>query len=208
MRLILVRHGETDNNFRRLSLGQLDHSLSARGREQVRLLARRLRREHIDAAFTSDLKRARYTLDAILEHHPRLRPRKRRALRERSYGVLEGRPLHHHARALKASGLPFHEFQPRRGESFVQVRKRLRSFIRELFRNHRKQTVLVVSHGGTMAVLLLHLFGMSWSELQRFRRHPNTGITVLEFRRGKPKLGLFKDVRHLPKHLRPQIKGK
>jgi broad specificity phosphatase PhoE len=203
MRLILVRHGETQSNARQLQQGFRDHPLNERGREQVRLLARRLRRQRIDAAYTSDLQRAVHTLDAVLVHHPHLRPRRRRVLRERSYGVLEGRPLSEHARALEASGLPFHEFQPRRGESFVQVRRRLGSFIRELFRNHRRQTVLVVSHGGTMAVLLLHLFGMSWSELQRFRRHPNTGVTVLEFRRGTPKLRLFKDVQHLPKHLRP-----
>lgn len=202
MRLIIVRHGVTDDNVRRLSLGQLDQPLNAVGREQARRVARRLRSERIDAAYTSDLKRASETLAEILRHHPRLRARRRRALRERSYGTLEGRSYNLHSRALAASGLSFHEFQPRKGESMVQVRSRLRRFTRELFRNHHDQTVLIVSHGGTMAVMLLHLFGIPWSELDRFRRHPNTGVTDVEFRRGKPYLRLLKDARHLPKELR------
>lgn len=202
MRLIIVRHGETDSNAKRFSLGQLDHPLNARGEAQAQRVARRLRRERINAAYTSDLRRAHQTLDAILIHHPRLRAHRRRALRERNYGVLEGKPYRQQSDAVFTSGLPFHEFQPRKGESMVQVRSRLRRFTRELFRNHHDQTVLIVSHGGTMAVMLLHLFGIPWSELDRFRRHPNTGVTDVEFRRGKPHLRLLKDARHLPKELR------
>ncbi len=204
MRLILVRHGETDDNARRLSFGQLDHPLNDRGRLQVRRVAARLRTDRIDAAFTSDLKRARDTLKAILRHHPRLRARTRRALRERNYGVFEGRSYGRRAKAEVASGLPFHKFQPRRGESFVQVRSRLRRFTRELLKNHRNQTVLIASHGGTMAALLLHLFDVPWSELNRFRYHPNTGVTIVDLVPGKPpKLRLIRNISHLPKDLRP-----
>jgi hypothetical protein len=59
-----------------------------------------------------------------------------------------------------------------------------------------------------MAVMLLHLFGVPWSELNRFRYHPNTGVTIVDIpARGKPRLRLIRDVSHLPPELRPKKIG-
>ena len=58
MRLLLVRHGETDWNAEGRYLGQSDLPLSQRGVEQVRHLAARLESREIDTVYSSDLRRA------------------------------------------------------------------------------------------------------------------------------------------------------
>ncbi len=59
--VLLVRHGETDENAAARFQGRLDTRLNERGREQSRALALALRDEGIVALYASPLRRARET---------------------------------------------------------------------------------------------------------------------------------------------------
>ena len=61
MRLLLVRHGETDWNAAGRIQGCTDTPLNARGRAQALALAGRLRDERPQRLYTSPLRRARET---------------------------------------------------------------------------------------------------------------------------------------------------
>ena len=63
--VLLVRHGETDDNAAARFQGRLDTQLNDRGREQSRALVRRLRAEGLRALYTSPLQRARETARII-----------------------------------------------------------------------------------------------------------------------------------------------
>ncbi len=74
--VLLVRHGETDDNAADRLQGRADTPLNDRGREQSRALARALRDEGLRALYTSPLRRARETalivagelgLDAVID---------------------------------------------------------------------------------------------------------------------------------------------
>ena len=58
MRLIIVRHGESEWNKIGRYQGQEDAPLSELGRQQAEALARRLQREKLDAIYVSPLQRA------------------------------------------------------------------------------------------------------------------------------------------------------
>lgn len=58
MRLIAVRHAETEWNVAGREMGQLDSPLTAQGRLQAQAVARRLAGMHFDELYTSDLGRA------------------------------------------------------------------------------------------------------------------------------------------------------
>ena len=63
--VLLVRHGETDDNAAARFQGRRDTQLNDRGREQSRALARRLRGEALVALYTSPLRRARETAQIV-----------------------------------------------------------------------------------------------------------------------------------------------
>lgn len=66
--LLLVRHGETDDNAADRFQGQLDPRLNDRGREQSLELARSLEGEGLRALYSSPLLRARETAEIIGAH--------------------------------------------------------------------------------------------------------------------------------------------
>lgn len=69
MRLILVRHGETERNRQGLALGRADVPLNDRGRWQAQRLAVALGDEPIAAVYSSPLQRALDTAVAIAAPH-------------------------------------------------------------------------------------------------------------------------------------------
>lgn len=96
IRLLIVRHGETDHNIRGIIQGQLDTPLNATGHAQASYVAQYLSQEHIDHVYTSPLQRAKHTADAIVAVHPEYRDGALKywideRLKERYFGVREGK---------------------------------------------------------------------------------------------------------------------
>lgn len=159
-RIILLRHGETDYNLKDIIQGQTDVPLNKKGLEQAKKAAAKLKKEEIDAIFSSDLKRARQTAEFVAAHF-KLPIIKTSKLRERYLGKLEKRKS---AEVEKAYGLKklFSEFwdfnagsknESLKIERVADIEKKLRSFFDEL-KKYKDRTVLVVSHGGTMRRIL------------------------------------------------------
>jgi len=70
MRIILTRHGQTEENLQGILQGHLQGKLSQLGKEQARKLALRLKDEKIDYIYSSDLARAADTAKEIAKYHP------------------------------------------------------------------------------------------------------------------------------------------
>ena len=70
--VLLVRHGETDDNVADRFQGRIDSPLNDRGREQSRVLAAQLRGSGLRALYASPLTRARETAAIIGEHRLRV----------------------------------------------------------------------------------------------------------------------------------------
>ena len=84
MRIYLIRHGRQES-----PLCNVNVSLSPEGREQARLLGKRLLEENIGEIWSSDLLRAMETAE-ILNESLRVPRVIRTGLREISFGDLEG----------------------------------------------------------------------------------------------------------------------
>jgi len=83
----IVRHGETDENKHGIFQGHVDTVLNADGLVQAQRVAEALRSTPFNVAFSSDLKRAVKTAEAILLYHPAVHLQKVEALRERVSSV-------------------------------------------------------------------------------------------------------------------------
>jgi 2,3-bisphosphoglycerate-dependent phosphoglycerate mutase len=91
--LILIRHGETDWNRELRFQGQIDVPLNATGHEQARRIGLRLAQEDVHTLVCSDLMRAQQTALPVTQNRPSkqaLQPILDVALREQSFGVIEG----------------------------------------------------------------------------------------------------------------------
>ena len=189
MRVYLVRHGQTEWNSTGRAQGHTDIPLDDDGRAQVDMLERRFAHLKIDV-LSSDLKRAADTARAICAR-PVLDPR----LRERGFGEWEGIDFHDIHKRASASGLSLFEFTPPGGESFHDVWDRVKPVARELF--ERKEDLVVVSHGGTCAILLAQLLQGSYDTSRSFR-FGNTAMTTLERRpEGQFLMTQYNDMSHL-----------
>ena len=94
MRLVIIRHGESEWNKLNLFTGWSDVDLSPEGKKEARLAGVALKEEEIDfdVCYTSYLKRAIHTLNLVLEEMNRdwLPVIKSYKLNERHYGALQG----------------------------------------------------------------------------------------------------------------------
>ena len=69
MRLILVRHGETELNRQHRIQGRGDSELNETGRTQAEAIARALKDSKVAAIYSSPLTRARDTADRVARFH-------------------------------------------------------------------------------------------------------------------------------------------
>lgn len=155
-RICLVRHGETAWNAERRLQGHIDIPLNDIGLAQARATAASLTNQSFEAAYASDLLRARQTADAIAARCT-LQPAIDARLRERHYGVFQAL-TYDEARARFPEDYQHFESRdpefvfPGGGESLRQFAARIHEALHDIATRHQGGTVLVVTHGGVLDV--------------------------------------------------------
>jgi broad specificity phosphatase PhoE len=149
--LLLARHGQTDWNREGRLQGQTDRPLDSVGRRQARELAAILGEEAIDVVYSSDLRRARDTAEAVAA--PRGLPvLEVPELREKDFGSWEGlTDVEIRARFPESSFGGWGD-----GETTEAVAARVLEVLGRIAVRHDNATVLVVSHGGPIAAVRRH----------------------------------------------------
>ncbi|MFQ5693456.1 MAG: histidine phosphatase family protein [Nitrospinota bacterium] len=185
MFIYLVRHGETPWNAEQRILGATDIELSESGVRQSKALAEHLSDRPLRAVYSSDLKRAVQTADALARPHG-LAVQTRPGLREMNQGVLEGLTFED-LRERHPEFLEAWKKEPSRitipgGECLADLQKRAWETLRELADAHPRQTIAVVSHNLAIVAFLCRLLDLP---LGRFRqlRQGYTGINLIEYGR-------------------------
>ena len=198
MRLLLARHGQTEENNQGKIQGQLDVPLNERGREQARLLRDRLAGVKIAVAYTSPLARALETAQIVLEPHG-LEPRQEDRLKEASYGVWEGMTwleVQNKYPLAFAEWAVDRERAPEGAETTHQVKSRAHQLMGEIRSEHREGTVLVLTHGGPLRLMLCCAFDIppEWAFDMAI---DNTAISELTFAGQRVVLRRHNDTCHL-----------
>jgi len=192
MRLIITRHGETEENKAGIMQGHLPGVLSELGKEQARKLAERLKDEKIDLIISSDLARALDTAKTIAKFHPDIDLVLDERLRERFLGEFEGK-------TKESMGIPKErlisdfitggnaeggdEFFARAGALVEDVLKR------------SEGNILLVGHNGICKAVLGNLLGIrNLSEIVGLK---NTSVSIFENDGDGMKMKLLNCVEHL-----------
>ena len=184
MRMLLLRHAETDWNRERRFQGGRDVPLSATGRQQAESAARLLAATRLDAVWSSPLVRARDTAAIIAAPHG-LAVQEAAAFREMGFGEWEGltrdEVRERFADANRAWVETPHEATWSGAETLAAVRTRALAGLAALRAAHQGQTICLVTHGITGRLLILEALGLGPDRLWSFHLS-STGISELEFR--------------------------
>ncbi len=157
LKIYLFRHGQTQYNKNKFFTGWKDSKLTPLGIKQAKIIAKKLRDKQIDVAFQTELSRSKDTLKEVLKFHPECKEIiTANRMIERSYGFLEGKS---HDTIIKKYGKEQYEKwhrgwnnPPKNGESYKQVEKRVKIFIKNLikFMKKEKVNVCISAHGNSI----------------------------------------------------------
>ncbi|GHB25898.1 2,3-bisphosphoglycerate-dependent phosphoglycerate mutase [Pseudovibrio japonicus] len=174
--LVLVRHGQSEWNARRIFSGQGDPELTPKGVEEARNAGRTLGSQAIqfDMAYSSTLKRARKTLDLILQetNQPHLHVIKDDQLNERAYGKLTGTSIeeacHKHGEAQVHQWRNSLQAVPPGGESLEMTANRAHSVFkhRVLPQLTSGKNILIASHRNTIRGLIARICNLGQDETE------------------------------------------
>lgn len=163
MKLLIVRHGETEENNKKILQGILPGRLTKLGEEQAKELGRKLRKYKIDKIYCSPIDRCRQTLEIALqqmdykgglEYTP--------LIQERGFGKYSGRPR---------SEVNFDQLDKDTAENRemgvetqANIDKRIKEFLEKVWKENN-QTALIVSHSNPIRWLWVNLKGMSFRQI-------------------------------------------
>lgn len=216
MRVILIRHGQSEANLAGRSLGQGDSPLTELGQRQASAVAEALRGEQIARVLSSPLSRSADTASAVAGKHECV-VEEHAGLLEMDIGEMEGLAWSD-ARARYADFLKhWMGDQTARlsmpgGESLADVQERAWPVLEPLLipapdadgnakaADDDAATVLV-SHNFVIKSLICSALGLDLNHWRRFETDL-TGRTVLERRRGETVLRTLNDFSHLTDDLR------
>ncbi|MEA1959309.1 MAG: histidine phosphatase family protein [Chloroflexota bacterium] len=198
MKLILVRHGETEWNRQSRIVGHAEISLNDTGRRQASLLAQALLKEHVSAIYASPLRRTRETADEIA--------------RVLGIGVVFDEALKE-VDAGEVDGLTFKEVADRYsdffevwmkgdpalklpgGESVTDLQGRTWPSVKKIVSENNNGAVVVVSHTLAIMSIIASALEMDIAYFRRLRLSI-ASISVLEFGERGVSLLRFNDVCH------------
>jgi 2,3-bisphosphoglycerate-dependent phosphoglycerate mutase len=171
-KLFVFRHAETTDNRRGLFSGWRDPVLTSKGLAQAQEVSEQLSKEEITYAFTSHLKRARKTLEIVLEKHDNVAVFVDDRLIERCYGELQGKSKRKLAAKRPEWFARVHrgyDFPPPKGESLKMVEKRTLPFVVQLkaWLQRNPGNVSVSCHGNSLRPIRRVFEHLSLQEMLR-----------------------------------------
>ena len=195
IRLLLVRHGETDWNQQSRYQGQVDISLNENGKLQSEKVADFLKDVSIDKVYSSSLLRAKETAEIILQQHQginlELELELNDGFKEIIHGAWEGKLETEIEQQFPGELQRWREtpeqFQMPAGENFQAFWQRtveVYESIIEAVLTDKLNTILIVAHGGTNQILLCHILGLSAEHFWSFRQS-NCCLNVIDYPKGK-----------------------
>lgn len=206
-RLYLARHGQTEWNRLSKVQGRTDIELSETGIIQAKLLAKRMKRENIDVIYSSNLKRALKTAEAIAEYK-NFSINESEKYQEICFGPWEGMTINEIKKKYSEDYRIYREdpvnFTLPGAETFLELSERTYNAIREIVNCNIGKNILIVSHGTAIKAAIIKILGIDIKNYTKFRID-NASISVIEFYDDdfeKPLVLYLNDTCHLKGHER------
>ncbi|NLW17156.1 MAG: histidine phosphatase family protein [Firmicutes bacterium] len=197
MKLLVIRHGESEADLLKVHEGRADFALTEAGQRQAAAMAKWVAQHYpVDKIYASTLIRAQQTAKALaattnapLIDEP--------GLREHDNGLLAGLPFEE--AAAKYPPIPNRppHLAPYEMESEIDFRCRVEKALSKIIHeNTLESTIALVCHGGTIKMLYQAFLGLPIASDVVFATG-DTGIHLWEYEPGKRRILFANRTAHL-----------
>lgn len=181
MKIIFIRHGQTDYNLKKYFYGSTDISINGTGKIQSNMIRGKVEKYHIDKIYTSELSRTIETAKIVF---PNGYFNKKNFLNEWGFGLWEGMTANQIQKQFPNEWelwleKPF-DYSPPGAIPFREYEKKIVLEFEQLIAS--AEDIVIVAHLGTIRVLLNYIFPkIHFWEIQLEQEN----ITVINYKEGK-----------------------
>ena len=144
----IMRHGQAISNVRDVCScwpEKFYNHLTKLGIKMVKESAEKLKNKNINYIFCSPLLRTRNTAE-IVGKSLKIKPKIDRRLREQNSGIFNGRPFEELSAFFGEKRLDRFKLRPPKGETYIEIEKRMLKFLKSTDKKYKNKTILIVSH--------------------------------------------------------------
>jgi broad specificity phosphatase PhoE len=179
--IYLLRHAESEANAKGILAGR-DYSvnLTSKGFKDSRKIKSKLAKIEFTRVYSSPITRCIQTITPYLDSNPRIDITLTESLIEMDYGVWTGKKLAALSKKKEWSLIQNRpgEFIFPNGESFQEMRRRLKNFLNSLI--DTDGPILVVSHGDVIKMALTITLDLPLNKFQKFVIAP-ASISIINY---------------------------
>ena len=161
MKVIIVRHGQTNWNRDNILQGQKETTLNEDGIGEAKILKKELESKKISKVYCSPLIRTKQTCDIILEDK-NIEVLYEDGLKERSYGILEG--TKGEKLDLKTEYWDIdNNNKPTNGESIKEFFERVHKTYKQILNENKDEegNILLITHSGVVIAIEIYEKGIT-----------------------------------------------
>jgi Fructose-2,6-bisphosphatase len=200
MRLIIVRHGETTWNEKRILQGVSETELTPRGIWQAECIAARLEPMQIDGVISSSLRRALDTAKAIATLG-KFNLQTDAVLREMDFGAWEGKTFEEISKLypeqfLRWRKAPDQHRVSEKAERIDEVWLRLQPLLQRLQEENEEACYVLVTHTIPAKLMIAASMGLPFDRIHSLRLE-NASMSIADWNKERNVLCLMNDVSHL-----------
>lgn len=181
--IILVRHGQSETNVRKVFTGQLNAPLTEAGREQANRMAQYLDKYRIEKIYASSLDRAVETARAIADRQS-CPIEKSNAIMEIYSGLWQGLTFAEIAEKYPQTYAVWRSdmgnAEPDGGETCKQIYQRVTAFLEKVL-TEPEETVCLVCHAIPIRMIESYIHYGSVTGAQEISWVPNASVTAYTF---------------------------
>jgi len=201
VKIILIRHGETDWNKEQIFRGRIDVALNEVGLAQARSVQATLKDVQISAIYSSPLSRALETARVVGEGR-NCEVKIEEGFIDINFGRWQG--ISH--QKVKEEYKELYEMwlnKPQmvtfpEGESLEEVQRRSMKALEKVIKKHPEETLAIISHRVLNKVLLCSILGLELSHFW-YIKQDTCALNRFEYKDDKYYLTLLNDTCHLKK---------
>jgi len=185
--IFLIRHTQAEGNIYRMMQGHWDGGVTEAGRVQQKALRERFMTVPLDKVYSSDLKRAVFTAEAVSEPKG-LEVIPDRRLREIDVGPWEkaffGNIFHDEPQLAHDFCYRAETWQLNGAENYHQVAERLYAAIEDIAKQNDGKRIAIVSHGISIRSFTSKVTGISLDDTEKLPIFRNTSVSTFTYNNG------------------------